>query len=274
MEDSADVHDWELIPASNLCETPKAVEVLDEDTEDGAIKADYFSLSYGGRRRPRSDEESDNGVSSDNPSWIEPDSDSRFLETSRGQLGFVETKFPIRDSGGFWSDESSDGKRSAANGENLEFGSLGDSATEIGSETMDALCEDIGEGFVGQGSSDAREMRPTGGGASIRENGKKIWWKLPLEFLKFCCFRIRPVWSISIAAAMVGIVMLGRKLYKMKHRSRNIQLRISVDDKKAAQFAARAARINDAFSVVRRMPIIRPSLPAGSTAQWAALPLR
>lgn len=74
-----------------------------------------------------------------------------------------------------------------------------------------------------------------GGGAEVNlgDGGKKgvIWYKLPLELLKFCIFRISPVWSVSIAAAVVGFVILKKRLYKMRRKSRNVPLKVSMDDK-------------------------------------------
>lgn len=44
---------------------------------------------------------------------------------------------------------------------------------------------------------------------------------------------------------------------------------------KASQVMSRAARLNEAFSVVKRVPMIRPSLPAvGSTNNWPVMSLR
>lgn len=44
---------------------------------------------------------------------------------------------------------------------------------------------------------------------------------------------------------------------------------------KASQVMSRAARLNEAFSVVKLVPVIRPSLPAlGSTGTWPAMSLR
>ncbi|XP_020248535.1 uncharacterized protein LOC109826005 isoform X2 [Asparagus officinalis] len=54
---------------------------------------------------------------------------------------------------------------------------------------------------------------------------------MPLEVLKLWVSRARPVWSISIMAAIVGFVMLGRRLYKMKQKGRIIPLKIAIDDK-------------------------------------------
>lgn len=275
MEDGTDLHDWEMVLCSNLSDNLKSVEVLDEDTEYGAIKADYFTLQSGDHIQIVSEESVEVGNDSDNPSWVDPDSDSRFLETSRGKLGFVEMKLPVRNSDGFWSEESSDGQRSLHDSEKVELGSLGDSGMETPFDETEARRENLGGESEGKENSGLQEMIPVGDGAdsSGGEKRENVWWKMPLELLKFYIFRVRPGWSISIAAAMVGIVILGRKLYRMKQKSRIIPLRIAIDDKKASQFVARSARLK-AISLVRYMPLIRPSLPASGATQWAALPLR
>lgn len=43
---------------------------------------------------------------------------------------------------------------------------------------------------------------------------------------------------------------------------------------KVSQFMSRAARLNEAFSVVRRVPIIRPPLAAPGVTPWPAMSLR
>lgn len=43
---------------------------------------------------------------------------------------------------------------------------------------------------------------------------------------------------------------------------------------KVSQFMSRAVRLNEAFSVVRRVPIIRPSLPASGANPWPVMSLR
>ncbi|KAH6775193.1 transmembrane protein [Perilla frutescens var. hirtella] len=102
-----------------------------------------------------------------------------------------------------------------------------------------------------------------------------VWWKMPMEFLKYCMIRMSPVWTASVAAAVVGFVILGRRLYKMKRKTRGLEIKVAVDDKKASQAMSRAARLNEAFSVVKLVPVIRPSLPAiGSTSNWSVVTLR
>lgn len=110
------------------------------------------------------------------------------------------------------------------------------------------------------------------------EDEKKsvAWWRVPLEVLKYCVLRVSPVWSLSVAAAaLMGFVLYRRRwLSKMKRKTQGIQLNVTVDDKKVSQFMSRAARLNEAFSVVKRVPIIRPSLPAPGFAAWPVVSLR
>ncbi|MCD9641381.1 hypothetical protein HAX54_027547 [Datura stramonium] len=58
-----------------------------------------------------------------------------------------------------------------------------------------------------------------------------VWWKVPLELLKYCVFRVRPMWAFSVAAAVMGFVILGRRLYKMKKKTKGLELKVTVDDK-------------------------------------------
>lgn len=201
MEPVIDLQDWELLaesdPISNL--DPKSLGVqqqpIDHDSEDDAIKSDYFSLNPIKPVRqplPQSEDEIDSGsVDSDNPSWVDPDSDSRNHQ-ARGQIDLS-----LNNSRSFWSDESSVRSEASEEEEKREKG-----------ESLESL------------------------GSGEKEGDKeRNWWKMPLEILKVWVLRARPVWSISIAAAIVGVMMLGRRLYKMKQRGKSIPLRISLDDK-------------------------------------------
>lgn len=54
-----------------------------------------------------------------------------------------------------------------------------------------------------------------------------------MEFLNYFVFRMSPVWTVSVAAAFMGFVILGRRLYKMKkkNKARGLQIKVAVDDK-------------------------------------------
>jgi len=95
-----------------------------------------------------------------------------------------------------------------------------------------------------------------------------VWWRLPFRLLHCCAWKVKPVWSFSIAAALLGLVVLGRRMYKMKRKAKGLpQIKIAFDDKRTSQFADRAARLNEAFLVARRVPLLRTS--AGAVLPWS-----
>jgi hypothetical protein len=59
-----------------------------------------------------------------------------------------------------------------------------------------------------------------------------VWWRLPFKLIHYCAWKVRPVWSISIAAAFLGIVVLGRRMYRMRRKTRGLpQIKLALDDK-------------------------------------------
>ncbi|KAJ0243118.1 Transmembrane protein [Hirschfeldia incana] len=99
-----------------------------------------------------------------------------------------------------------------------------------------------------------------------------VWWKMPFVLVKYYAFRIGPVWSVSMAAAVMGFVLLGRRLYHMKKKAQRFHLKVAIDEKKVSRVMSQAARLNEAFTEVRRVPVIRPALP--SPGAWPVLSLR
>ncbi|CAN4081015.1 unnamed protein product [Withania somnifera] len=71
----------------------------------------------------------------------------------------------------------------------------------------------------------------------------------------------------------MAFVILGRRLYKMKKKTKVLDLKVTVDHKNVSQFRSRAARLNGAFSIVKRVPVIRPQLPAAGVTMWPAMSL-
>ena len=121
-----------------------------------------------------------------------------------------------------------------------------DSKMEVGFEEIDSISQNS------DGASDQKKMTRERNDEKSQESGsdssigmsnsesisvgggeKKvlIWWKLPLDILKLCASGVRPVWSFPIAAAVIAILMVGRRLFEMKHRSRKIPLKVSFEDK-------------------------------------------
>ncbi|KAG6475440.1 hypothetical protein ZIOFF_064660 [Zingiber officinale] len=289
MEEHADFRDWEILPGSDAGEDFKTLRASSEDgSEDGAIKFDYFAIDSGkcyhkGAAFGDSACEEDVHVDSDNPSWIDPESDYQFDDRTKGEVSFPK----VSSGGGFWSDESSEGQISPFGSEKgrseVDEDVKGVDAegikevkvTSVVNENLDQ--EDVDENakiHISSGDLEGKSVGLDKVLANGEEKRGKNWWKFPFEILKFCAFNVKPVWSISIAAAILGVMMLGRRLYRMKEKTRSIPLRIILDEKKAFQLKIRAARLNEAFSIMRRVPNIRPSLPSGGMTAWSVLSLQ
>uniref|UniRef100_A0A2P2JVM2 Uncharacterized protein n=1 Tax=Rhizophora mucronata TaxID=61149 RepID=A0A2P2JVM2_RHIMU len=293
---AADFQDWEVLMDSDreVLNSPNSdntgnFEEIQADSE-GMIRLDYFSLENDGRyaKSPVAvvDGSEEGSIESDNPSWIDPVSDSRYQS---------------RNSGEFWSDSGSDRsderKFGDFNGKNelglpeyekIEVGFKGigkiegndagegkfDGKSEMGFEDSvkrHMIFEGLGESqgkdndlakFWSDSGSDGLIFGDAGkvdGGSKIsgelgngnaseegnlsivapeeqgprgeEKKGKVVWWKVPFEVLKFCVFRVSPVWSFSMAAALMGFIILGRRLYKMKHKTQSLKLKVAMDDK-------------------------------------------
>ncbi|XP_024005157.1 uncharacterized protein LOC18030387 isoform X2 [Eutrema salsugineum] len=247
-------------------------EIGDEDGTRGMVTFDYFSLeNNNGMCRVDAIDE-DGSVQSDSPGWIEPRSDAPY-----GPKHFSE----------LWSDTSSDRlddqrlagdddlgleiseeySENIAKEKHLEEDWLGSSG-EMELLSSDERIDTEGEEESGKCISIDSSVESGGGGG---ERGF-VWWRIPIEVLKCCVFKVNPIWSFSMAAAVVGFVMLGRRLYNMKKKSRTLQLKVLLDDK----VANHAARLNEAISLVKRVPIIRPALPSSVVGmnQWSMMSLR
>ncbi|KAF3340758.1 hypothetical protein FCM35_KLT09602 [Carex littledalei] len=145
----------------------------------------------------------------------------------------------------------------------------------------------LGKGLDEQNISfDENKPESTKNQISKVQDGSKgdvllVWWKVPVEVIKYCVFGVRPVWSISMAMGFLGFLMFSRSyyLYKMKQKDSKTRLQVKVrfDEKKRAVVQTRAARLNKVVSFVRRDPILRTlhpafgvtPFPAMSSFQWA-----
>lgn len=97
-----------------------------------------------------------------------------------------------------------------------------------------------------------------------------VWRRLPFRFIHYCAWKVSPVWPISIAAALLGIVVLGRRMYRMRRKTQGLpQIKIAFDDKRASQFADRAARLNEAFLIAKRVPALRTL--SGAALPWSMM---
>ncbi|KAK4860148.1 hypothetical protein QYF36_018147 [Acer negundo] len=238
--DSDSGSDSGLVNSDRPNENLRNFEEIEGDYSEGIIRSDYFSLDNENRYAKTSvvvDVSEEGSVESDNPSWIDPGS---------------ETRYQRKNSGEFWSDSGSD------RSDERKFGDF-----QVG-------CEGVGEAVVVPKNDGL--MKISGfdmGFDGIPEHGRSGSGEMTVDdHVK------KHDESEIIIAAVMGLVILGRKLYKIKRKTRSLELKVTLDDKKVSQFMSRAARLNEAFSVVRRVPIIRPALPAPGVNSWPVMSLR
>ncbi|KAI4331786.1 hypothetical protein L6164_016741 [Bauhinia variegata] len=198
----------------------------------------------------------------------------KFVVNSKSQAGLQDFG-QIQISEKCFSDSGGDGLMTdLASGNNAKMPDMSGRSNELDGElnSKDKLRRE--ESSVDSKIVSVVEMKSDSKPDGEGEKRRMVWWKVPVEVLRYCVFRVGPVWSLSVAAAFVGFIILGRKLYKLKRKSQSLKLKVTVDDKKVSQFMNRAARLNEAFSVVRRVPIIRPALPASGVTPWPVMSMR
>ncbi|KAK9111400.1 hypothetical protein Scep_018919 [Stephania cephalantha] len=260
MEESGE---WEILGLDGSSRTPIEVEELGgAGGAQDLIKSDYFAVESEKKRGVEVGSSSDDKIGGFD------------VKGEVGIEGIEETAAKVNDLGEFVVD--SEEIRVFEGDQKRGFGE--DELGKEGSEEIEAIQSSESE-LVDEGSEVSSERSASSGGVvvvegaigemkSIEEEKKQmVWWKLPIELFKFCIFRVSPVWSFSVAAAIMGIVILKRRRQKMKPKSRSLQVKLSFDEKTVSRF-------NEAISVVRRVPIIRPSLPAAGLSPWPMLTSR
>ncbi|KGN51903.1 uncharacterized protein LOC101220492 isoform X2 [Cucumis sativus] len=282
-----------------------------ESGSDSIIKSDYFSLdNQGGRGKtePERDlSEEEGSVEADDPSSdnrydrVNSDeswSDSSIDRSDERKANELNSKTESRIAEFLQGDKELNGSIESHEGNT----SGSDPNIELAFEELDEIqpqskdlnnfwCESSGDFDLSgskvvkleEGKEQLEESKNvqveetkvnTESGSEVGDKRKVLWWKVPFEVFKYCLFKASPVWSFSVAAALMGFIILGRKLYKMKRKSQSLHLKVILDEKKGSSpFMSRAARLNEAFSVVRRVSIVRPALPAAGINPWPAMSL-
>ncbi|KAJ6433716.1 hypothetical protein OIU84_017420, partial [Salix udensis] len=258
-----DFQDWELLANS------------DSDLVNSPI-----SMANSSRGFEEIVADTEGSVESDNPSWIDPGSETRFQRKNssevwpdsgsdrsddrksgdfnvKNELGLVENEMTDV---GFEEIEAKEGKFESLEGKvsnyegKSELGFEGFGETQSKDKELvkfwsdsggdDLFFGDVGKDRIGsdilgesEGENESKEVNlsfvsvgETKPGDEV-EKRKLVWWKVPFEMLRYCVFRFSPVWSVSVAAAVMGFLILGRRLYKMKRKTKSLQLKVTVDDK-------------------------------------------
>ncbi|KAK9110908.1 hypothetical protein Scep_018427 [Stephania cephalantha] len=264
MEESGE---WEILGSDGSPRTP--IEVEEYGGGGGAqdlIKSDYFAVESEKKRGVEVGSSSDDKIGGFD------------VMGEVGVEGIEGTAAKVKDLGEFVvvSEEIrvfvEDDLGKEGSEENQAIQSSESELVDEGSEVSSERSGSSGDVVVVEGA--IGELK-----SSEEEKKQMVWWKLPIELFKFCIFRVSPVWSFSVAAAIVGIVILRRRLQKMKPKSRSLQVKLSFDEKNDMKFSLNSyvqtvSRFNEAISVVRRVPIIRPALPAAGLSPWPMITSR
>lgn len=256
-------------------DNPNAFEEIGADSE-GMVHANYFSIDsedrFVGTVAGTNGSEA-GSEASDNPSWIDPGLETRFPRKDsgeswpdsgsdrsddrkfeefegKGEMGILQ-KEKIR--GGFDGIEEIGG----GNGKNVEEFWSDSGGIEIGGLKIEQFEETKELGVEGAanfhdrlqnfeekkhetesvGSNNVDETVETEPRKAEEVKRSVVWWKVPFELLKYCVFRASPVWTFSVAAAVMGFVILGRRLFNMKKKTRNLELKVTMDDKVSHGFS-------------------------------------
>ncbi|EOA21237.1 hypothetical protein CARUB_v10001586mg [Capsella rubella] len=290
--------DWEMLHGSDSESTDSIISEMSSSViNDGMILSDHFSADS---LVNMSHSEVESGDS--NP--VEVGVDLGLDDCVRNELGIYDSKTgtlgdgEVRLSGSEAGNEKHIENDAAAEltggtvshyvSDDLEVGveepieDLGKSwSGSVGNELVsgdsgivsgeDEIVSDSGVASTEEIEGNVVEVGPVRSGDEGK-NRETVWWKMPFVLLKYSVFKIGPVWSVSMAAAVMGLVLLGRRLYNIKKKAQRFHLRVTIDDKKASRVMSQAARLNEVFTEVRRVPVIRPALP--SPGAWPVLSLR
>ncbi|KAJ3703881.1 hypothetical protein LUZ61_007586 [Rhynchospora tenuis] len=152
-----------------------------------------------------------------------------------------------------------------------EIGS--DPTQEMGFQGIECSDPNSGSGEVEKPG----EVMDEKGSEGIEEKdgslGKKrgSLWEMPWEIVKYCLTKVKPAWYISLAGAILGLVLIGRRMYRIMEKKKSASVRASMDGKRVTKFAVRGVHVNEALNPV---PILRTSPLAGVTIPVSLLALR
>lgn len=267
LEATDEFPDWEVFP-SNSCRN--SGDSFHDIHSGPFIHPNHFSFDAQSSSSLENFDDN-KSADSGNPSWIDPGSDQNpvlYLYKESGEFWSDSSSAQSDDRRTYDSVGGNGSSLFQMQAGSEGMGKIGDGKME-NTEGVDNLCseparvEEVSEkfddsvqssvvGIDGDTSScdeveaSAEEMLQNEsigrvGGSVVVGNGNRkpveikksgvLWWKMPMEFLKCCLFRMSPVWTVSVAAAVMGLVILGRRLFKMKTKAKILEIRVAFDDK-------------------------------------------
>lgn len=199
-------------------------------------------------------------------------SDLGDLEVANDKL--LENQATVEETGETFARDEDSSKCQSDSGREVLVSGDANKENEIVSDSRVISAGEIGGNEERIVEREASAVNPASRSGDESKRSGIVWWKMPFVLLKYSVFKIGPVWTVSVAAAVMGLALLGRRLYNVKKKAQRFQLKVTIDDKKVSRVMSQAARLNEAFTEVRRVPVIRPALPSPSANPWPVLSLR
>lgn len=96
-----------------------------------------------------------------------------------------------------------------------------------------------------------------------KSSGKDLpceaWWKRHATSLLSQAREANALWPIAIAAALMGLVVLGQQWQQERWQNQQLKSQLSAKDEKISQILYQVARLKEAITGRRKVPIIRSS---------------
>ncbi|KAG6550734.1 hypothetical protein Mapa_007638 [Marchantia paleacea] len=96
-------------------------------------------------------------------------------------------------------------------------------------------------------------------GEGAEDHACEAWWKRSAALWCVQTRQANTLWSLALAAAVMGLVILGQRWQHERCENNHLRLQLCSKDEKISQLIFQVARLKDALSGRRRVPVLRTS---------------
>ncbi|CAM6008256.1 unnamed protein product [Sphagnum balticum] len=102
-------------------------------------------------------------------------------------------------------------------------------------------------------------LEPLLGDGSCYEHTCEAWWKRRGILLCVQAQQATTLWSLALAAAVMGLVILGHQWQQERYQNQQLQLQLCSKDEKISHLTFQLAHLKEAMLGHRRVPVLRSS---------------
>ncbi|CAN5966642.1 unnamed protein product [Sphagnum jensenii] len=99
-------------------------------------------------------------------------------------------------------------------------------------------------------------LEPLLGDGSCYEHTCEAWWKRRGVLLCVQAQQATTLWSLALAAAVMGLVILGHQWQQEWYQNQQLQLQLCSKDEKISQLVVQIARLKEALSGCQHVPVL------------------